>query len=267
MSASTTYYAQTTNSLKTYTLTTDKNVESATGEDTTLTCNIAITYNGVAQENSCSVTLPNNPYKLSGWTFIGWNTNKDAHEGITGNVDITENTTYYVIWTKPEIIRTATFTKQGTGVTSIGNNTLSCTIESKFNGAEQETTCDITSPSINVAEGYTAIGWNTDTSSHEGITGDVTLSSDITYYSISKKNPITLTAKWNANGATLSNNEDSTCTIQEVYNNEIQETSCTVTAPTITRTDWVVIGFNTNASATEGTLANSGTLTLTSSNT
>jgi hypothetical protein len=45
---------------------------------------------------------------------------------------------------------------------------------------------------------------------------------------------VTLTAKWNANNATLSSTANKQCTLAEVYDGTSQDTSCTVDAPTIT---------------------------------
>jgi hypothetical protein len=45
---------------------------------------------------------------------------------------------------------------------------------------------------------------------------------------------VTLTAKWDANNATLSSTENKQCILAEVYDGTAQATSCTVDAPTIT---------------------------------
>ena len=55
-----------------------------------------------------------------------------------------------------------------------------------------------------------------------------------TAYAQSKKAAVTLTAKWNGNGSTLSSTSNLTCTLAEVYNGDSQDTSCTVTAPSVT---------------------------------
>ena len=67
--------------------------------------------------------------------------------------------------------------------------------------------------------------------------GTVTLNasrSGTTAYAQSKKVAVTLTAKWNANGSTLSSTANKTCSLAEVYNGATQDTSCTVDAPTVT---------------------------------
>ena len=58
--------------------------------------------------------------------------------------------------------------------------------------------------------------------------------SGTTAYAQSVKAAVTLTAKWNANGSTLSSTSNLTCTLGAVYNGATQDTSCTVTAPTVT---------------------------------
>ena len=114
--------------------------------------------------------------------------------------------------------------------------------------------------------GWTFVGWNTNKDATTKLDSYVMPENDITLYAIFKKEAITYTAKWNNNGTTLSSTSDSTCTINEVYNNGTQGTSCTVTAPTITRSGYNIIGFNNTISATSSSLASGGTLTLNSSN-
>ena len=167
------------------------------------------------------------------WTFIGWNTNKDATEGLT-NLTINNNTTLYAIY-KKEV--NATFDKNGS--TSIGSTSLSC------NMYNNQTSCIVKAPSI-TRDGYTVIGWNRDknaTTSGANVNANITLSSNATYYAITK-NSSAYTASWNANGATLSSTEAKSC---NTYNTA---TTCTVDAPTITRSGYEVIGFNTSAGAT-----------------
>lgn len=93
-------------------------------------------------------------------------------------------------------------------------------------------------------EGYTFIGWNTDSDATIGLSSIVMNTAGKTIYAIYQK---TITATYNSNGSTLSKVSDS-CTI---YNNT---TSCTFTSPTITRANYTIIGFNTNSTATTSTL-------------
>jgi hypothetical protein len=55
-----------------------------------------------------------------------------------------------------------------------------------------------------------------------------------TYYAQTTKAKVTLTAKWNGNGSTLSSTSNSTCDLAATWNGTAQATSCTVNAPTVT---------------------------------
>jgi hypothetical protein len=55
-----------------------------------------------------------------------------------------------------------------------------------------------------------------------------------TYYAQTTKAKVTLTAKWNGNGSTLSSTSNLTCDLAATYNGTAQATSCTVDAPTVT---------------------------------
>ena len=112
--------------------------------------------------------------------------------------------------------------------------------------------------------GWQHIGFNTNKDATSGLSSYTMPSSNTTLYAIYKKPAITLKANFNANGATLSNSESKTCTIEAVYNNnDNQGTSCTVNAPAITRTGYTVLGYNTSASSTSSSSSyNNGVLTL-----
>ena len=84
-----------------------------------------------------------------GWTFIGWNTNKDAKTGMT-NYQMPEGpTVLYAIYSKD---LKATYLKEN-GVVSIGKTEDTCTI---YNN---ETSCEITLPTITANTYYLIEGW------------------------------------------------------------------------------------------------------------
>ena len=117
--------------------------------------------------------------------------------------------------------------------------------------------------------GWTFLGWNTDQNAHTVLSNLNMGIADVHLYAIYKKAAITLTATWNANGATFSSTPATSCTLAEVYNNVTQATSCTITA-TVTRTGYTVKGFNTSATAHANNASyntSNNKLTLTSSNT
>ena len=260
-------------------------VSKATINSYTVTYNYSQNGGTAASKTSASVNYVSSidltpTATKSGWTFVGWNTNKDATTGLSSLNMSTSNVTLYAIYRKEAKTVTITFNKNNaTSQTPSGGSantgaslTQSCTIAAVYNNATQATTCNITSPTIVGASGFAVVGYNTATSSTTSAWNQATakaVSSNATYYAVTTKAAVTLTAKFNGNGATLSSTSNLTCTLPAVYNNASQTTSCTVTAPTITRSGYNIIGFNTAASST----ANNGSyntsskvLTLTTSN-
>ena len=247
-SANASYYAQTTKAAVTRKATfTVQDSNAVTTSATSATCTIAATYNGTAQGTSCTAKAPTLTAK-SGYTAIGWNTNKSATSSSVAsgaNVTLSSNPTYYSI-TKYNTNLTGTFTVQDSNAVTASATSVSCT---KYNGA---TSCSIKAPTLTAKTGYTAIGWNTNksaTSSSLASGGSVSISSNQTYYSITKNNT-NLTATFNANGATIGSTSAS-CTR---YNGA---RSCQVTLPTITRSGFTINGWSTNKNATSGTAAGS----------
>ncbi len=243
-------------------------------------CTIAAVYNNSTQATNCSATITMPTLEAaSGFTAKGWHgsstgTASPTYTSGQTNVYLTANSnlTYYGQSQKAAITHTVTFYKNGAysqtnaSGTAVTDNTVTrtCTRAAVYNGATQASSCSVTSPTIVAASGFTVVEYNTTSSatssswSHNtqktGITGN------LTYYAITKSSSA-LTAKWNANGATLSSTSDSSC---NRYNGS---TSCVVTAPTITRSGFTITGFGTSASATTKSLDSGGTLTLTTSNT
>ena len=250
-----------------------------------------------------------------GWTFVGWNTNKDAQTGLP-NIKVEDTTTVYAIYSKK---LTATYEK-GEHVENISKETDTCTIynlqtsctktlpvitpsagytvDTWYNGNTEvgksgnsyELKSDITlttkavinkylvtynysenggnsatKTEDNVAYGkdidltptatklgWTFIGWNTNKDATVALENLKMGTENVTLYAIYKKEAITLKAKFNGNGSTLSSTEDVTCTIPAVFNKETQITSCEVDAPTITAptNTPTVIGFNVTSGST-----------------
>ena len=87
--------------------------------------------------------------KREGYTFVGWNTDKNAKEGLSVLNMPSEDTVLYAIYKKELKV---TYSK-GEGVTGIGKTEDSCNI---YNN---ETECEITLPSITVSTGYNIDGW------------------------------------------------------------------------------------------------------------
>ena len=113
--------------------------------------------------------------------------------------------------------------------------------------------------------GWTFVGWNTDSTATAAFNNYTMQNSDITLYGIYKKEKVTLYANFSENGATLTGDKTPTCELAAVYNTNVQATTCTVDAPTITRVGYSIIGFNTSSDSTTNTSSynvDSGKLTL-----
>ncbi len=118
----------------------------------------------------------------SGYTFVGWNMNKDATTALSSLTMGTSNVTLYAIFKK---ILTATFTVQDTSAVTSSATSTSC------NAWNKATSCSITAPTLTSKTGYTSLGWNTNrtaTTSSLASGGTVTISTNTTYYSITKYN-------------------------------------------------------------------------------
>ncbi|MCL2783859.1 MAG: InlB B-repeat-containing protein, partial [Propionibacteriaceae bacterium] len=127
----------------------------------------------------------------SGWTFIGWNTNKDATTALTSLTVGTSNITVYAIFSK-----TLTVTLKDYNGAAATTRTVSVTIYNKA------TTGPVTLPSVNTYTGWTARGWATATAADAGVTvtsGTYTVSADTTLNGLYQR---TLTVTYDAAGGT-----------------------------------------------------------------
>ena len=95
-----------------------------------------------------NVTLDNTAIK-EGWTFVGWNTDKDSNIGLKEYQMPKENTTLYAIYSKELKV---TYEKEDS-IQSIGKNSETCMI---YNN---ETSCEVTLPEINVSDDSATVGW------------------------------------------------------------------------------------------------------------
>ena len=84
----------------------------------------------------------------SGWTFVGWNTNKNATNGLS-SIKVEDNVTLYAIFSKT---LTATYEKSE-NVESISKESDTCVIYNLQTG------CTKTLPTITPKEGYLADTW------------------------------------------------------------------------------------------------------------
>ena len=211
---------------------------------------------------TCNITSPKITAPSNTPTVVGWNTNASATTSawaVNTAKAFSANASYYAITKKDAITRKATFTVQDPDAATASATSASCTIAATYNGQAQGTTCEITAPTLTAKSGYQVVGWNTNkdaTTASVASGGKATLSSNPTYYSITKKPAKTYTLTLNANGGTGSADSLS-CTIKEVYNGATQATSCQVTLPSnpFTYNGWTFNGYSTNKAATSGTAA------------
>ena len=225
----------------TYTATFNKNGATSIGA-TQKTCTVT------NDAGNCTITdIPT--ITRNGFNKKGWNTNKDATEGLP-SLTIEENTTYYAITNKDVEIK---FNKNGNGGS---DTTRTCTIQNRA------TNCSITSPGITPASGFRPIGWSTASGTHTS-SWDVNTSQTVTdsdeYFAQSSKAKITYPVSYSKGDYVSSIGSTSgSCDVPAVYNGAAQGTSCTVTLPSITPTSGSTsAGWNTLKGATSGTQAGS----------
>ena len=156
----------------------------ATGSEPVVGDNYIVTYdsktNGGIDENQTEETSIGSNVNLSktatkdGWTFVGWNTDASAKEALKSYEMPSQDIILYAIFQKT---LTATY-NVGTNVESIGQSSNNCTI---YNN---ETSCEVTLPTITASATYVADGWYNadvkvgDAGAKYTITDNVTLTSN-----------------------------------------------------------------------------------------
>ena len=247
MNSNATYYSITRNKAH-LTATFDKNKAKSISSEKE-SCYI---YNG---NSSCKITSP----KITGtdgFEGVGWNT--DGSTKVENNpnstINLTNNTTYYAV-TKSTSQYTATFKLSSNDIGKIDKTTASCY---RYNDA---TSCKVAAAVITPIGDNKILGWNVDQNAKSAQVksgGSITLSSNKTYYTISKSNTelVATFIVQDEDAATVSKTE----AICEKFNGE---NSCTVNIPTATaKTGYDLIGWNTNENATTSTNNNGDKITL-----
>ena len=172
----------------------------------------------------------------SGWNFVGWNTDKDAHTALEG-LSADEDITVYAIYAKP---LTATF--------NANNNTLDGESDQSCSLYNNDESCIVDVPAILVTAPNEVIGYTKSANDHSAdnafYSETYNLSTNESFYAQSQKPEITRAIHWDANGATLERHyddpetgNDSTCVISASYNNTEQDASCYVEMPYIDEGD------------------------------
>ena len=230
---------------------TNEQGENVTDEKVTRSCT---RYNKM---ESCTVTSPDIEADSSTPVKVHYQNVKDENDTWNYNTakEISSDVEYKAITKNNPITYHVAYQKNGVGVTKIGKESDSCTIPSTYNGKEQNTSCTVDAPTIDVESGYTAIGWNFDSLSHTSVVkdGKITITEDNVLYAISRKDSITYTANFHKNGVGVSkiSSTNDSCTIPEVYNNEVQDAKCKIGLPTITVTGlYYELGWSQDKEAT-----------------
>ncbi len=230
---------------------TNEQGEKVTDEKVTRSCT---RYNKM---ESCTVTSPDIETDSNTPVKVYYQNVKDENDTWDYNTakEISSDVEYKAITKNNPITYHVTYQKNGVGVTKISKESDSCTIPSTYNGKEQNTSCTVDAPTIDVESGYTAIGWNFDATSHNSVVknGKITITKDSILYAISRKDSITYTANFHKNGVGVSkiSSTNDSCTIPEVFNNEVQDTKCKIGLPTITVTGlYYELGWSQDKEAT-----------------
>ena len=123
------------------------------------------------------------------WTFLGWNTDKDATTALTSYIMPSNNVTLYAIFE-----RTLTATLKDFNGTAATTRTVTVNI---YNRA---TSGAVTMPSVNAYTGWSSRGWTTATAVDASpliVSGSYTISDNATFYGLYQR---TMTVSYNANG-------------------------------------------------------------------
>ena len=184
----------------------------------------------------------------SGWTFIGWNTDKNAKTALSSYTMPEKNVTLYAIYKKSS--KSYTLTTNGNGGTGSARSS-SCTIPAVYNNEVQSTSCTAILPSNTFTRsGYNFNGFSTSSSASSGASpgSAVSLSSNKTYYATWKKKEVTKTAYFYINGT---RRYTKTC--------NTTGSGCNITLPTPSSSyipsGYVFRGWSTSSSASSGTSA------------
>ena len=280
-----TWYAQTKKDAVNRTITFYKNgntnfihnnvTYTATSKEITV-CTIAATYNGTAQAGSCSaefdmptITAPSNTPDVIGWSDgVNDHTATYTSGEHINSLTMSSNISLYAQTKKAAVDGKVTFKLNGNPKITYNSTNYTtdttikiCTIAATYNGTAQGTTCEVTSPTITAANGFTALGYATSSSATEATWNqNTTQTLDINdipnFYAVTKSSsPIIITFYRNgATSQTPSGGTASTSTTVKPscyrYNGS---STCNITSPTITRNGFTIIGYNTSNTASTST--------------
>ncbi len=206
--------------------------------------------------NSCEVIVPNFTSN-NGFTLIGWNTNKNesiANIKSGDRITIKSDMVYYSI-TKKNNPLVASFIIQNKTATK-SNEDTSCIL---YNG---NSSCKIVVPTLSGIGDNIVIGWNIDknaTTSTLNGGQTISLTKNITYYSITKSNKELIATFIIATNKLVSSSEENvTCNLYNGNN------SCSVKTPNLTKLmdNVTPLGWNIDKNATKESVKANQNITI-----
>ncbi|MBR0431895.1 InlB B-repeat-containing protein, partial [Candidatus Saccharibacteria bacterium] len=229
-------------------------------------CSTSVVYNGTAIPTSCSatITLPTITAP-SGFTVAGWSTSSTGTSSPTytsgqANVTLTSGTAIYAQSYKASKTLTATTQKNVSSATGTATSS-SCVIAKVYNGATQNTSCNVTLPSNPYTlTAWTFNGWvnagsstTTTTTSGSAAGGSMSISGNVNIVATWKKDvTLTVSVTFDKNGGSADRSSSGTKTVT-LYNGSttLSSTNVSVTSPTCTtRSYYTCLGYNTSSTAT-----------------
>src|SRR5574344_2686703 len=213
-----------------------------------------ITYDGTTNGGNSlqTSTLENNDLASlakvvtkEGYSFVGWNTDENATEGLN-SYSVSKNATLYAIFRKNV---TATFNMVDSSAGTLSSKTVSCYL---YNN---ETSCNITTPGITATAGYTILGYSTtsgSTTAEVGVSSSVSITGDITYYSVTRKTTALNGTFYYGSGDTITNEVSSCYLFNGAVNCTVNPSSSSISS---TYKGSTFIDYSTN-SASNVTISN-----------
>ncbi len=190
----------------------------------------------------------------SGYTFLGWSTNKNATSATYSagaSMKLSANTTLYAVWKKNATTTNYTLTYNANGGSNAPSSQKVATNTSFKISASKPT-----------RSGYTFLGWSTNknaTTATYAAGASMKLSANTTLYAVWKKNATTTnyTLTYNANGGL---NAPSSQKIEA-------NTSFNISSLKPTRSGYTFLGWSTNKNATVATYAAGASMKLSANTT
>ena len=179
------------------------------------------------------------------WNFVWWNTSQTAKEAMDDFVIWNDGVRVYAIFKKD---LTATFKRNGNDSQTSNGNTTTDDIEKTCTIRNNETSCNVTTPTITSTVTKKILGYSDSATNHVGTYGvnsNISISANVTLYAQTMTDPLDRLITFNPNGNTsFTYNWDTQttatdyvlCTIPAVYNGVTQSNQCTqtITFPDIT---------------------------------